>query len=803
MTLAPPLGTAFEQRLSRRVRAASPDGGRMNLLYCLIAGVGMGNALIFNFARAAEGGPTPAAYERALHLRDQWVDLTRDVADAAEWTQAGDAFYYRKSVEGGFQFVTVSWPSLKRAPSFNQASVTGGLSQATGVHYDPLNLPFNTFDFVDDGKAIAFKFDDKEWRCTLVDSTCALSVSSLQPRIVGSTRDLTAPADNHLRPSPDGRWDAFVRYNNVFVRQRISGKEHPLSVDGVPSYFYDPQSIVWSPDSKRIAAYRVEPGVQRLVHYIDGAPADQLQAKLVTRLYPKPGDAIDHDRPVILDVSTRQAILVDDQLFPNPIGSSPLIWSEDSKTVSFTYVQRGYHMARAIGIDAENGHARVMVDEQGQPFINAARLYRHDVKGTTGEIIWASDRDGWRHLYLFDGRSGKLRNQITKGDWVVRDVVKVDDDHRKIWFIASGMHAGEDPYLKYFFSVNFDGSGLKALTTERGSHDVALSPDEKYFVDTYSLIDVPPASQLRNASDGSLITTLERGDMTRLLQAGWRPPEEFSAKGRDGKTDIWGMIVRPTNFDPKAKYPVIEQIYAGPHRIAVPKTFWPFGIKWGGDKEIGLQALADLGFVVVMIDGMGTSYRSRAFEHMAWKNLEDAGLPDRIAWHKAVAAQYSWYDVSRVGIYGVSDGGQNVLWAMINYPDFYKVGIAFNGNYDNRIQELGWTEQWMGWPLDGAYPRSSVAANVRRLKGKLMLISGRMDTNVEPTETDRLVQALIDADKSFDFLPLPRGDHSDGHYTGPVDYVIRRQYDFFVRNLAGQPTPDWNKVLTDAKDTAP
>ena len=386
--------------------------------------------------------------------------------------------------------------------------------------------------------------------------------------------------------------------------------------------------------------------------------------------------------------------------------------------------------------------------------------------------------------------------EVTRGDWVVREVVKVDDEKRQIWFAASGMHPGKDPYYKHYFRVDFDGRNLVALTSADATHEVRFSPDMTRYVDTYSRVDMPNISELRDARDGRLIATLERGDISRLLAAGFRPPEPFVAKGRDGKTDIWGLVVRPRDYDPAKRYPVIENIYAGPHDSFVPKAFWPFGFHSGGDKVIGMQAQADLGFIVVQIDGMGTANRSKAFHDVAWKNLADSGFADRILWHKALAAKDPAYDISRVGIYGASAGGQSTLNALLFHPDFYKAGVAYAGCYDNRMDKISWNEQWLGWPVNESYTAASGVDHAGKLQGELLLIVGEQDSNVDPASTMQVADALIRAGKDFELLALPNEEHSVGRSTGPINYVQRRQFDFFVRKLRGEATPKWNMATT-------
>lgn len=726
---------------------------------------------------------------RSLQLREAQMYLTRDVADPAAWA-GDDKLFYRKTVEGGFAFVTYDVKTGAKTPSFDQARIAAGLNKATNSAYAPLRLPFETFSFADNGAAIRFSFNETNWRCTLTGYSCALAPRLGQPSGFGVVRDLSVPAANPPRRSPDGKWEAHVENFNIAVRP-VGGAWKRISTDGSDANFYDPESIVWSPDSAKLAAYRVRPGFRRIVTRVESSPADQVQPKLQTQLYPKPGDAVDIEQPVVFLAAEGKQLPTPDALFSNPYDLSRLEWRKDSATVSFVYEQRGHQLARVIEIDAATGAPRAVVTEAAKTFINEGRRFRQDIDNGR-EVIWMSERDGWNHLYLFDGKTGAVKTQITKGPWVVRQVLKVDEAKRQIVFAASGMVAGQDPYFQQVYRIGFDGKGLTALTIADAYHDVALSPDGSLYVDTYSRVDLAPVSELRRTSDQSLVATLEKPDISQLVAAGFKPPEPFVAKGRDGKTDIYGLIVRPRNFDPNKRYPVIENIYAGPHSSFVPKTWWPFGYHAGGDKVIGMQSLADLGFIVVQIDGMGTLNRSKAFHDVAWKNLADSGFPDRILWHQAVAAKYPWYDTSRVGIYGASAGGQSTAMALLYHPEFYKVGVAFAGCYDNRMDKISWNEQWLGWPVDQSYSAASAVDNAWRLQGKLLMIVGEQDKNVDPASTMQVVDALIKADKEFDLLVVPGEGHSVGRSTGPIDYGQRKEFEFFLRHLAGQEPPNWN-----------
>jgi dipeptidyl aminopeptidase/acylaminoacyl peptidase len=746
-------------------------------------------------ATPAASQGTAADYDRALGLRERWLYLTENLSEPAVWVGNTSRFHYRKTVRGGFQFMIFDAATRDKRAAFDHERLAAALSKGTGEPYAALRLPFVDFRFSSDERSIEMTVGGTPWTCRLADYVCATRPASRparQPRSFGAVRDLEVPADNRPKRSPDGAWEAFVQNFNIVIRPAGRSTVTVLSSDGSEGNFYDPESIAWSPDSKKIAAYRVRPGYRRLVHYIESAPKDQVQPRHFTQLYAKPGDPVDHDQPVIFEIQPERQIRVADDTFPSPLTLSRLEWRPDSRTVLFEYNQRGHQIYRLIEVDAASGKARTVISEEPETFVGGRR-FRHELGGGK-EIIWQSERDGWDHLYLFDGATGRVKNQITKGEWVVREVVKVDEDKRQVYFAASGMYPGKDPYFVHYYRINFDGSGLTALTKADANHEVSFSADMRYYVDNYSRVDLPNVSELFNTADGSLVGEIERADISALTAAGFKPPEVFTAKARDGKTDIWGVIVRPIDFDPSKRYPVIENIYAGPHSSFVPKSFWPFGPHSSGDKVIGMQAQAELGFVVVMIDGMGTFNRSKAFHDVAWKRVGDAGFPDRILWHKAVAARYSYYDISRVGIYGGSAGGQNSTGALLFHPDFYKVAVSYAGCHDNRMDKIGWNERWMGWPLDDHYAESSNVDNAWRLQGKLLLVVGELDQNVDPASTMQVVSALIRARKMFDLLVIPGEGHGAGRTTGPVDYGSRRQYDFFVRHLIGVEPPDMNKM---------
>ncbi len=725
-------------------------------------------------------------YERAAGLRAKLQNLVVNAVDRRGWIAKTTRFWYRRSIQGGYEFMVADVATQGKKPAFDHERIAAALAAASGEKVDARNLPFLFISFIDDEKAVEFEFGEWKWKCDLTTYTCTKTGPAERRGRPGLIRwDMwergPAPvaASAEAKASPDGKREAYIKNFNVYVRTKDKKEEFALSGDGSEGNYYTFASLVWSPDSQKLAAYRLRRGYHRMIHYVESSPADQLQPKHWSMEYAKPGDALDINQPVLFLVDAKKQINIDNSLFPNPFDLSSIAWRKDSRAFTFEYNERGHQVYRVIEVDASSGQARAMINEESPTFFcYSGKKYRYDVADGK-EIIWMSERDGWNHLYLYDAATGRVKNQITKGEWVVRGVDKVDEEKRQVWFQASGMFPGQDPYFVYYYKINFDGTGLTLLTEAEGNHSVTYSHDMAYYIDTWSRVDCPPVCEVRRNLDLQLVMSVEKADIQELTKAGWKAPEVFVAKGRDGKTDIWGIIFRPMNFNPRKKYPVIENIYAGPQGSFVPKSFSAFNT---------MQSLAELGFIVVQIDGMGTSNRSKAFHDVCWKNLGDAGFPDRILWHKAVAAKYPYYDISRVGIYGNSAGGQNALGGLLFHPEFYKAGVSSCGCHDNRMDKIWWNEQWMGWPVGPEYAASSNVDNASRLQGKLLLIVGEMDTNVDPASTMQVVNALIKANKTFDLLVIPGGSHGMGGAYGE-----RKRNDFFVHHLLGVEPPDWNR----------
>ncbi len=725
----------------------------------------------------------PAAYERAARLRTEFQSLALNMVDRGGWIDKTPRYWYRKSVEGGSEFHVVDAEALTKRPAFDHQRLAESLSELLKDTIEPRNLPFRSISYSDNEASIRFEIGEWAYACDLESFTCTREGPARRWRRGGFSMWERGPApeasSSESKASPDGRWEAHIKNYNVYIRSKETGDEITLSRDGSEGNYYTYASLAWAPDSRKLAGFRLKRGYHRIIHYVESSPSDQLQPKHHQMEYAKPGDALDVDQPVLFLIDSRKRIDIDNSLFPDPYDLSQPVWRKDSRAFTFEYNQRGHQVYRIIEVDA-TGTPRAVVSEEADTFFcYSDKRFRHDV-GDGEEVIWMSERDGWNHLYLFDGASGAVKNQITKGEWVVRGVDKVDIENRWIYFRAGGMTPGMDPYFMSGCRINFDGTGLTILTEGDGQHSLSYSADITYFIDTWSRVDQAPVTELRRIADLQLLMQVEKTDMGRLVEAGWKAPEVFVSKARDGRTDIWGIINRPLDFDPSRKYPVIEYIYAGPHGSFVPKTFSPFN---------RMQGLAEMGFIVVQIDGMGTNHRSKAFHDVCWKNLGDAGFPDRILWHQAVAAKYDYYDTTRVGIYGNSAGGQNALGGMLFHPEFYGAAVSSCGCHDNRMDKIWWNEQWMGWPLGPDYAASSNVDNAHRLKGKLLLILGEMDTNVDPASTMQVVDALIKADKVFDLLVIPGGGHGMGGAYGQ-----RKMVDFFVNTLQARETPDWNRI---------
>jgi dipeptidyl-peptidase 4 len=710
----------------------------------------------------------------------------------AHW-MPDDRFWYRDVGPDGSEFVLFDAAHGTRQPAFDHAKIAAALPAAAGKTYDAKHLPFMTFEFTPDNQSISFSAQAKHWTCDLQGGHCTFDNKPGE--------HAASPREESL--SPDGKSAAFIRDFNLWLRDIATGKETQLTTDGVKDFGYatdnagwihsDRAILLWSPDSKKIATFQQDQrgvGEMYLVETKVGHP------KLEAWKYPLPGDeTITTIQRVIINLDGPKVIRL--QLPPDQHRSTicddvqcrggewaDVEWSADATHLAFVSTSRDHKHEQLRVADAASGAVRDVLDEtaatqfeSGQDKVNWHYL------PASNEVIWCSERDGWSHLYLYDLATGKLKNQITSGEWTVTQLLKVDEKNRKLYFLADGREKGNNPYFSHLYRIGFDGKNIELLTPEEDNHEVALSPSGHFFFDSHSKPDVPPVAVLRD-QDGKLVATVEKTDISRLLAAGWKPPVTIVVKARDGVTDLFGLMFQPTSLDSSKKYPIINNIYPGPQGGSVGT--WSF-VDARGDA----QALAELGFVVVQIDGMGNPNRSKKFHDFYYANMGDNTLPDQIAAMKQLAEKYSWIDIGRAGIWGHSGGGFATADAMFRYPDFFKVGIAESGNHDNREYEDDWGERYQGLLVKNAdgttnYDDQANQNLAKNLKGHLLLAHGTMDDNVPPYNTLLVVDALIKANKDFDLLLLPNQHHG---YAAESLYMTRRRWDYFVRYLLGAEPP--------------
>lgn len=736
---------------------------------------------------------TPAAaqvsYTRAEQLLP-WHANTRIYGDAVDpsWYPDSTHFWYRTNTRAGAEFVVVDAARNTRGLMFDNARLARAMTIVSDTSFDPRKLPVQGFRFGDDGtntRVIQFNAIKRRWTCDIVEYAC-------------TTKD-TSASEVPFVLSPDKKWEAFVHRNNVFVRSRGGRDSTQLTTDGVEDWSYGltalrPQQalkpsprrpqIRWSPDGKRLAVSRTDERKVGRMYYISSTSQ---RPRMFSQPYALPGDSI---VPVpqlyIIDVATKQVRQAKIAPVPSQLqagGSArDSLWTEGSDKLHVSYLTRASKSAYLAEVDASTGEATVIAKDTGKTYVelNQGDPTSWYVTRDGQQSIWWSERDGWAHLYRI-GRDGRVINQITSGPWSVGAVQHVDERARTIYFTARGREAGRNPYYAHLYRVGFDGSGLTLLTPEDGNHRISFSPTGRWFVDAYSTIETAAVSVLRS-SDGRIVRRLEEADISDLKASGWRPAQTFTAKARDGVTDLYGVMYLPSNFDPAKHYPIVDNIYPGPQVGSVGT----WGFKGGSET----QAIAELGFVVIQLDHMGTPFRSKAFHDSYYGNFTDNGLPDHVAVIKQLATRYPYIDVDRVGIFGHSGGGFASTDAILRYPEFYKVAVAGSGNHDNRTYNIYWAEKYQGLLTKDTlrktdnFASSANAALAKGLQGKLLMMHGDMDDNVSPAMTIQMVDALIKANKSFDLIIAPNRPHSLNE-----PYFIRRRWDYFVENLMGAKPP--------------
>jgi dipeptidyl-peptidase-4 len=765
---------------------------------------------------AQSGRMTAAEYDRAVNLLGpNLTGLMIGGTVTANWLPDG-RFWYRAQTASGNEFRLVSPVAKRIAPAFNHQRLANSLSTVAGTAINAMQLPFQQIDFTTRMDSVSFDLGQRRFRCDVGGNGCVAAGSATGGTGrggraggggTGAGRGNTGPS---MVLSPDGKRGAFIRNWNLWVRDIASGQERALTTDGVKDFGYatdnagwrtsDRAILLWSPDSKKIATQQQDERTVGEMHMLStavGRPA------LRTWKYPLPGDSVvAMIHRVIIEVETGKVVRL--QLPPeyhratlgDDISMNDYKWSPDASQLALVSTPRDHKAATLRVADASTGTVRTVMTESVNTHFESRTGWR--VLWATNEVVWYSQRDDWGQLYLYDLNSGALKNRITTGEGPVTDIARIDEKTRTIWYGANGRQPGQDPYFRHYYRIGLDGKNTVSLTPDDGTHDVQISPDAKYLVDTYSRPDVPPTITVRDAS-GKLVMPLEQADIGPLLAAGWKPPIPITVKAADGKTDLYGLLFRPTNFDSTKKYPIINHAYPGPQSGSVGgRTF----AAARGDR----QALAELGFVVVSIDGRGTPGRSKSFHDAYYGAMgRDNTIPDQVAGMKDLARRYTWIDIDKAAMWGHSGGGFITADAMFRFPDFFKVGIAESGNHDQRNYEDDWGERYQGLLVrnpDGTdnYAPEANQLQAKNLKGKLLLAHGTLDNNVPPGNTELVVDALIKANKDFDLLMIPNAGHG---YGTAGNYMMRRRWDYFVRWLLDKEPPVGYEIRTGGRVGGP
>jgi dipeptidyl aminopeptidase/acylaminoacyl peptidase len=752
---------------------------------------------LVGFAQGAQRVLTAADYQHAESFMGYNTAQLVDHANVRpNWINGSDRFWYKDLTSGGSQYILVDPVKKTKTPAFDHDKLAAALGAATGGQYSALRLPFSTITYAPDGQ-ILFDAANKKWKYNAITNNLAANDTKPSP---GSNAKYLP----NETLSPDGKKAVFIRNYNLWLRDTQTNKETQLTTDGLKDFGYatdnagwkrsDHAIVTWSSDSKKIATYQQD---QRNVSDMYLVSTNVGKPTLQTWKYPLPGDAevvkiyrviIEVDEPKVIRLKipadAHRGTLCDD-ISCSGSEFGDVEWSSDASQLAFVSTTRDHKQETFYVANAATGAIREVFEEtvttqfeSGQGAVNWRFLPK------TNEVIWYSERDDWGHLYLYDAATGKVKNQVTKGDWAISRLLKVDEKKRVVYFLAGGREPG-NPYFSHLYKASLDGKNLALLTQEDGNHLVTWSPSGKYFIDSYSKQNVPPIILLRDLK-GKLIVNLEKTDISRLVATGWKAPTPIVVKAHDGKTDLYGLMFTPTNLDPNKKYPIINYIYPGPQGGSVGVNGWGFQNAVGDN-----QALAELGFVVVLIEGTSNPLRSKAFHDMSYGHMGDNTLADQVDGMKQLAQKYNYIDIDRAGIWGHSGGGFATAAAMFKYPDFFKVGIAESGNHDNRNYEDDWGERYDGLLQKDASGKSNYddEANqnfAKNLKGKLMLAHGLMDDNVPPSNTFLVVDALIKANKDFDLVVFPNSRHGYGEYSL---YMARRRWDYFVRYLMGATPP--------------
>jgi dipeptidyl aminopeptidase/acylaminoacyl peptidase len=718
-----------------------------------------------------------------------------------------DRFWYRNHLKDGFEFILVDPVRRTRAPAFDHDRLAAALSLAADTSYVGRKLPFQEIELLSGGDEVQFYLADSvRWRCDLRSYRCAGPDTVPKPPTTETA-------------SPDGRWVAFEREENLWLRSVATGEEVPLTTDGEEDFGYAvqpegccsvvtnarqerklPPVLAWSGDSRRVATHRFdERGVREMALLETNVKGPVLH----TYRNALPGDSVIPTYQMhVFDVAGRSGVAAD--LPPQEMVNTSCCgllayrppqelvwkdarWGKGSDELFFTYGHRSFDTLRLVAMEASTGRTRTVITETSPTFVEmnarSGGIPNWRVVNGNREVVWFSEGDGWGHLYRYDAATGALLNRITEGPWMVVDLLEVDEATGWVYFTAVGREAGQDPYFRHLYRARLDGSSLERLTPEAGDHEITFSPSGRFLVDTWSTPTSAPVTVLRRA-DGTPVLTLEEADFSELLAAGWSWPVPFTAKARDGVTDLHGYLFFPSDFDSTAAYPVVDYIYPGPQ-------IGPLGFRQGTASPRGnARALAELGFIVFSIDALGTPLRSKAFHDAYYGNMGDNGIADHVAALRQLARRYPQMDLNRVGIFGHSGGGFSSTDAILRYPDVFQVAVSSAGNHDNRSYDYTWGEKYQGVltrEADGgdnfdSQANQNLAGNLR---GRLLLMYGTLDDNVHPNATLLLIDELIKHNRDFDLIVVPNRNHG---YAGEP-YVVRRTWDYFVRHLLGFEPP--------------
>ena len=749
--------------------------------------------------------PPGVRYDRAEQLLT-WNSTRLVTGDEvqAQWFRDGSRFWYRNKIRQGAEFVLVDPVRGARELLFDNARLAAAISTAADTSIDPTKLPFRTFKFAKDGddeRNIEFRFGKRRLSCDIASYKCIASD--------------TVPSDVPFVLSPDRKWEAYVRNYDVYVRARgVTTDSARLTTDGEQSWSYglgDPSpqerlqtpvrprrpQMRWAPDSKHLLVSRQDARGVALMPYISYTSQ---RPRAFTQPYALPGDSV-IPKPgfYILDREAKTSVRV--QLDPAPAQASWNLsardssWNLASSRVYLTTMSRASKVAAVVEVDAATGTVRRLAADSAKTFVEIGNPVDPTPTYVTadGETLLWSERDGWGHLYRY-GADGQLKNRLTEGPWQVGTIVAVDEKTKRVWFTGRGRETDAFLYYAQLYAVNFDGSGFQRMTTEDADHRIQVSPNNRWIIDSYSRVETPPVTVLRDAQTGRIVKKLETADASQLAAIGFKGARVFTAKARDGVTDLYGVMYLPSNLDTTRHYPIISHIYPGPQVGSVGA--WSY--KAAGEPA----AIAELGFIVVQIDHLGTPLRSKAFHDNYYGNFADNGLPDHIAVIKQLASRHGFIDIDRVGIFGHSGGGFASTDAILRYPDFFKVAVSGAGNHDNRSYNIYWAEKYQGLMRRDSVRRTDNFANeanmslVANLKGHLLLMHGDMDDNVHPAMTIQMVDALIKANKTFDLIIAPNRPHSLNE-----PYFIRRRWDYFVEHLLGAVPPN-NYLIVRPVDAA-